>query len=258
VRKVTGSSDTVLGIDTSTTACSAAVLVGGALRASCFEQMARGQAERLNPMIAEVMREAGIGFDALGLIAVTVGPGAFTGLRIGLACARGLSLGTGVPLAGISSFDALAAAVPDDERDGRQLMICVDAKRRDVFIQAYDDLRQPLGAPGALAPEGAAAAFARGRWLIAGDGAAQLRAGLAKAELAQDDAGGKGPGENADARIRFSAAILPPDARYVASIGAAAGADAIPPRPVYIRPPDVRLPNARPPAAGRPDEPGRR
>ncbi len=229
----------VLGLDASTTACSAAVLADGRVVARRFEEMERGQAERLNPMIGEVMAEAGVGFGALDLVAVTTGPGAFTGLRIGLACARALTLATGVPLAGVTTFRALAHAVPDDERgDGRALVVCVNGKRRDVFVQRFAEDGSELDAPGALAPQDAPAFFAKDSFLLAGDGVAQLVAALG-AEA------GPGPGH----RIRLSHALAPPDAAHVAMLAAAAGPDAVPPRPFYIRPPDARLPGARSPKA---------
>ena len=229
----------VLGFDASTTACSAAVLADGRVVARRFEEMERGQAERLNPMIGEVMAEAGVGFGALDLVAVTTGPGAFTGLRIGLACARALTLATGVPLAGVTTFRALAHAVPDDERgDGRALVVCVNGKRRDVFVQRFADGRQRVGRARRACAAGRARFLRQGRFLLAGDGVAQLAAALG-AEA------GPGPGH----RIRLSHALAPPDAAHVAMLAAAAGPDAVPPRPFYIRPPDARLPGARSPKA---------
>ncbi len=228
----------VLGLDTSTTACSAAVLMNGSVKAARFEEMMHGQAERLNPMIAEVMTEAGVSFGRLGLIAVTVGPGAFTGLRIGLACARAIGLATGIPLVGISTFDALAAAVPADERAGREMIICVNGKRRDAFVQRFDESLTPVGEPGALAPGDALRTFGGPRLLIAGDGVALLRPAFNSPGPGEKD----DVGEGVDARIRFSSATRPPDARHVAAIGAHRGPSALPPRPVYIRPPDAHLP----------------
>jgi len=224
-----------LGLDTSTTACSAAVLRGDRIVAARFEIMERGQAERLNPMVSEVMAEAGLAFADLSLVAVTVGPGAFTGLRIGLACARAIALAAGVPLAGVTTFGALARAIPESERAGRDILVCVDGKRRDVFVQRFDPALTPRGVPGALDPDAAAAGLRTGAHLIAGDGAARLREVLE----ATGDAG-----DGATARLRFSRAAAPPDARHVAALGRAAGPSPVPPRPFYIRPPDARLPTA--------------
>lgn len=227
----------VLGLDASTTACSAAVVVDGRVVTHRFEEMERGQAERLNPMIGEVMAEAGVAFQNLGLVAVTTGPGAFTGLRIGIACARAIALAADVPLAGVTTFEALAHAVPAEERrDGggsRTLVVCVNGKRRDVFVQRYDAAGAVLGAAGALAPGDARVALATGRLLLAGDGVGPIAAAL-----------GGDAGTGADQRIRVSRALSPPDAVHVALIAATAGAAASPPRPFYIRPPDARLPGA--------------
>jgi tRNA threonylcarbamoyladenosine biosynthesis protein TsaB len=226
----------VLGLDTSTTACSVALMVNGDVVAHRFEEMSRGQAERLNPMSAEVMADAGRGFHDLDLIAVSTGPGAFTGLRIGLACARALALAADLPVAGVTTFAALARAVPDGERSGRALAVCVNARRRDVFAQLFDDALVPAGAPRSLTPEEAVDTFADGRFLLAGDGVGQI----ADALVAAGDAGA-----DAAARVRFSSALGPPDARHVAFLGAAAGPSDPLPRPFYIRPADARLPGTR-------------
>ncbi len=235
----------VLALDTSTTACSVAVLAEGRLAAHRFEAMVRGQAERLNPMIGEAMAAADLAFRSLDMVAVTTGPGAFTGLRIGIACARAVALACGARLAGITTFDALARAVPADERTDsrRDLIVCVDGKRRDVFAQRYDAALHPRGAPFVLVPAEAASVLAAGRFLLAGDGAPQVAAALA-VRFAADGGYGTAP----ESRIRLSAAIRPPDAAHVAVLAAAlaaAGADMEAPRPFYIRPPDVRLPGAR-------------
>ena len=97
----------ILALDAATTACSAALWVDGKIVARRFQAMNRGQAEALLPMVAEVLAEAQM--TKPDLIAVTVGPGAFTGIRIGLAAARGLGLAWNIPVAGISTTLALAA-----------------------------------------------------------------------------------------------------------------------------------------------------
>jgi tRNA threonylcarbamoyladenosine biosynthesis protein TsaB len=230
----------VLGMDTATTACSAALWADGRVLAHRFEAMERGQAERLNPMIGEVMGEAGVEFGDLAGVAVTTGPGAFTGLRIGLAAARAIGLAVAVPVIGVTTFDVLARAVPAEERVGRLLVVAVNGKRRDVFYQVFGPDGVADGPGGALEPGKAAGGLPEGPLLIAGDGAQQLRDGLAACAEAGD-----GP----EARIRFSSALTPPDAGLVAEIGAERldeGADVpVPPRPLYIRPPDARLPQRR-------------
>ncbi len=226
----------ILGLDTATTGCSAALWCDGEILARRFEEMERGQAERLNPMIGEVMAEAKTEFAALDAVGVTVGPGAFTGLRIGLATARALALAASTEVIGLTTFAALARAVPQQERAGRRLLVAVNGKRRDVFVQYCDPEGGPEGEPGALDPNDAPGALPAGPLLIAGDGAPAFRTALADCVAA---------GDGAECRIRFSAATAPPDAALVAELAAesrqSAGAGQHRPvRPVYIRPPDAR------------------
>src|ERR1700694_4222158 len=104
----------VLALDTCLAACQAAVLEGERVLASRSEPMLRGHQERLAPMVREVMDEAGLDFTALDRIAVTVGPGSFTGLRVGRAVAKGLRLALETPVVGIGVLEALAAGAPDE------------------------------------------------------------------------------------------------------------------------------------------------
>src|SRR5690348_6764267 len=142
---------TTLGIDSTGNACSAAIWRGERVVARRFAAMERGQAEALMPMVAAVLDEAALAIETLDLIAVTVGPGAFTGLRIGIAAARGLSLASGVPALGVSSFVAAAAQVPIEERRGRPLVVALDSRRAEFFVATFGIDDAPLGA-GALLP----------------------------------------------------------------------------------------------------------
>jgi tRNA threonylcarbamoyladenosine biosynthesis protein TsaB len=146
------------------------------------EPMERGHQERLATMAAEVMAEGGLGFSELTKIAVTVGPGSFTGLRVGLAFAKGLQLATGAPLAGIGTLAALAASVGPHHRCAG----VIDARRGMVYLQAFADGR-PLGEADAVSAVDAAgrlAAIAAGRWRVAGPGA-KLLAGADNIELVE-------------------------------------------------------------------------
>lgn len=216
----------VLAFDSSTAACSAAVWRDGTVLARRFAAMARGQSEALVPMIAAVMDEAGLDYGALDVIGVTVGPGAFTGVRIGLATARAMGLAAGKPVAGVLTTDAIAHNVPQAERAGRTVLVAIDAKRADVFVQAFDDALAPLGPADGRLPE-AVGALAVGPLLVVGDGAPRVLPHLAGAIP--------------------SAAPGVPDAAVVAGLVAARWPEkALPAEPVYLRPPDVTLPGARP------------
>ena len=122
----------LLAIDTAMAACSAAVLEEGAdlPRAAACVAMERGHAEALAPMVAEAMAKARLGFRDLDRIAVTIGPGTFTGVRIGLALARGLGLALAVPVIGIETLTAIAANEP---ADGLPLLVAADARREEVY-----------------------------------------------------------------------------------------------------------------------------
>lgn len=223
----------VLAFDSSGAACSAAIRDGeGRLLARRFQPLARGHAELLMPMLRDVMAEAGLAFSGLDLIAVTTGPGSFTGIRIGLAAARGLALASALPLLGVTAFEAIAAAVPPAERRGGALIVAIDSRRGDLFIQPFAADGAALSAPAALAPAALADAAPAGLLVLAGDGAARARDALAalgrSALLAR--AGG------------------PPDAADIAGLALARwhpGTLPALPLPLYLRSPDVTMPGLR-------------
>ena len=231
----------LLAFDTAGTACSAAVWRGGAIRARRFEIMSRGQSERLVPMIEAVMSEAGIAYPALDAIAVTRGPGGFTGVRIGLATARALALACARPVIGVSNFEAVAAAVPEDERRGRSLAVVIDAKRSDLYVQAFGAVPgegglAPVTEAQAIAPANLDAILPAGPLLLAGDAVEAARGAL---EVAGRD-------------VMAAAAPGQADAGWVAALAAGQPlpeAGAPPPEPIYLRGPDVTL--ARPAGTGR-------
>ena len=206
----------VLGLDTCLNACSVAVLDGDRVLASRSDVMARGHQERLAPMVQAAMADAGLAFDRLERIGATVGPGSFTGLRVGVAFAKGLASALGRPAIGIGTLEALAS-----EASGL-VAAAIDARRDQIYLQIFED-GAPLMAPDVLSLGTAAArlaelTLARPLTLI-GSGAPLL------ADAA--------PG----------AAILMPegcDARQVARLAAARPVTAI--RPLYLRAPDARLP----------------
>ena len=165
----------ILAFDSSGSGCAAAVLSGERVLAQESAAMLRGQAEHLVPMIARVMKAAGLGFGALDLIAVTLGPGAFTGVRIGIATAQGLALSTGVPALGLGSFDAVVASVPDALLAGRALLVAIESRREELFLQAFDATRKPIGEGALVAAENWGTAAPAGPLVLAGDGGERLR-----------------------------------------------------------------------------------
>jgi tRNA threonylcarbamoyl adenosine modification protein YeaZ len=130
----------ILSFDTSAAHCAAALVSGDQILGAMSEPLLKGQAERLIPMLEEVLEGAGKSWGDLDLIAVGIGPGNFTGVRIAVSTARGLALSLGVPAVGVSVFEALAF-----DTKGR-VTIARDARRGMVFSQAFED-GTPIGEP---------------------------------------------------------------------------------------------------------------
>lgn len=170
----------ILAFDTCLDACSAAVrsVSAGTLAAAC-EPMPTGQAERLVPMISEVMAAAGVTFADIGRIAVTVGPGTFTGTRISIAAARALALAADVPVVPASSLAVIAEqAVRHLPKAPRvdSIAVALDARRSQIYWQrfALSGGLAPLCEPQVLSPDMAALQIADGPCLIAGSGAGMV------------------------------------------------------------------------------------
>lgn len=200
----------ILALDTCLAACSAAVIDGERVLAAACEPMQRGHQERLAVMVQEVM--GGLSFTDLDRIGVTVGPGSFTGLRVGVAFAKGLSAALGKPCVGVGSLEALAA-----ERPGF-VVAAVDARRDQVYVQAFRD-GAALMEPAALHADDAIAQIARLGTpdLIVGTGALLL-AGA------------------------FNAATDPDAVPAPAALARLAARTNTPARPIYLRAPDAKLP----------------
>lgn len=139
----------VLGIDTATEACSAALLVDGEVFER-YEVLGRGHAERLLPMVQEILAEAGTALAAIDAVAFGRGPGGFTGLRIAAGVAQGLAFGAGLPVVPVSDLVALAARAAR-LRGARHVLACLDARMAEVYWAAFDCLDPD--APVALTPE---------------------------------------------------------------------------------------------------------
>ncbi len=228
----------MLAFDTTGRGCSAALLDGsGAVLAHrTAAELERGHAERLMPMLREVLEETKVAVGALGLIAVTTGPGAFTGIRIGLAAAHGLALASGVALRGVTSFAAVAAAIDPEERADRPLLVAIDSRRVDIFVQHFA-ADGTASAPAVLPPAALADWVPPGELALAGDAAEAAAAALRAAGRA----------------VVLSPRLGPPDAAHVGRAALAAwraGEPGVPPQPFYLRAPAVTLP--RQPAAASP------
>ncbi|MEQ8505487.1 MAG: tRNA (adenosine(37)-N6)-threonylcarbamoyltransferase complex dimerization subunit type 1 TsaB [Rhodospirillales bacterium] len=218
----------LLAFDTATTGCSAAVFVGGRLASRRAAAMARGQSEALMPMIADVLDEAGCAYADLDALAVTMGPGAFTGLRIGLAAARGLALGLNIPCAGVTTLEAVARALPAGAGKGRHVLVALDSKRADLYAQVFNDKLEPVTDPAAIMAESLAGFCPAGPLVIMGDAAGNAADALAAAGRKASCA--EAPGV--------------PDAVRVGEIALARALPAVgdAPAPIYLRPPDAVRP----------------
>ncbi|WP_374621463.1 tRNA (adenosine(37)-N6)-threonylcarbamoyltransferase complex dimerization subunit type 1 TsaB [Devosia sp.] len=131
----------LLAIDTAATRLQLALLVGEAAD-TLVEDMAQGQAERIFPALAELLGRNRLAYADLKRIAVTTGPGSFTGLRIGLSAARGLGLALGVPVIGVPTLLALSLAA-----QCRPAAVLIDARREEAYFQAFSGPAIPIGQP---------------------------------------------------------------------------------------------------------------
>jgi tRNA threonylcarbamoyladenosine biosynthesis protein TsaB len=206
----------VLGLDTCLNTCSVAVLEDGRVLAHVSEPMARGHQERLAPMAREVMTEAGLAFQGLDRIGVTIGPGSFTGLRVGVAFAKGLALALDRPAVGIGVLEAMAADLPG------LVFPAIDARRGQLYLQAFEN------GHALMAPDALTAGVAAARVLELGLGRPFTLVGSGAALLA---------GVSPFARILEAQGA---DARTVARL--AAGRAPTPLKPLYLRAPDAKLP----------------
>jgi len=138
----------VLGIETSTRRGSVAAVEGGVTLASLAHEEPSAHAERVLALVERLLSEVGWSRSSIERIAVGIGPGSFTGLRVGIALAQGMALGLGRPIVGVGSLAALASVAPATER--RTRVPVLDARRGELFVAAYDATGRELLAPNAV------------------------------------------------------------------------------------------------------------
>lgn len=219
----------VLAIDTALAACSAAVLdtVYGGIVAGESLPMTRGHAEALMPLVQRVMNEATLAFSDIDRIAVTTGPGSFTGLRVGIAAARGIALAAGKPIVGLTTLSAYAAPVMAAD-DNYPVVAAIDARHAQVYLQIFGPGGRTLTAPRLAPLREAAQAAGAAPCCIVGSAA-----DLVAAAMSADDA--------APVAVDDRAA---PDIGWVARMGAVLPEGQSPPKPQYLRAPDAQPQNA--------------
>ncbi len=209
----------LLAIDTALEACSALVLdTAQGVLADESLPMARGHAEALMPQIARVMAKANLDFAALDRIAVTVGPGSFTGLRVGVSAARGLALAAHKPAVGVTTLLALAIPLILGG-DSTPVVAAIDARHDQAYIQAFAAGGRELSAARIGPLESAFEGVPDGPVRLVGSASRKIAALALRDTLVED---------------RDT-----PDIFWVASLGATAPVDA-PPKPLYLRAPDAR------------------
>ena len=210
----------LLAIDTALAACSAAIYdtrIG--LIAAQSRLMARGHAEALMPLVQDLMTKAKARFSDFDRIAVTVGPGSFTGLRVGVAAARGLALAAKLPAVGVTTLAAFAAPY---RAEPMPTLAAVDARHDHVYMQVFNTGREP-DPPRLATLQDAVDAISRAPHRIVGNAASLVAAAM--------------PASQAPARIEPSEA---PDILWVARAGAESPLHDAEPRPFYLRAPDAK------------------
>ncbi|MDX1580392.1 MAG: tRNA (adenosine(37)-N6)-threonylcarbamoyltransferase complex dimerization subunit type 1 TsaB, partial [Alphaproteobacteria bacterium] len=223
----------LLAFDTALGPGSVAVWQDGRILGFGAETTRKALAEELVPLIETVLAEAGTGYAELDRLAVTVGPGTFTGLRVGLATARGLALATGLPLVGLSTLEVLAWPARPQLGEGDIVIASIDARRGELFQQAFrktagrlEPLAPPLAYPVERAADVRPASSDAAKIYCLGSGAELL---IQNVGVAAKDWQRLGGFDEVDARALAEQASL-------------AELSPSPPEPLYLREPDAKLP----------------
>jgi len=212
----------LLAFDTALEACSVGVTTDAGASFLRSEEVGRGHQERLFPMIAAVMAEAGIGFDDLDRIAVTVGPGSFTGIRVGIAAARGFALVTGAPVVGVTTL-AVHAESAAGQLGGRPLMTVLPARADRLYAQLFGPDLSPRDDPRLARLADLAAEAEEAGAMLAGSGAEAVAAAI-----------------GVDAGTRIIHRRSAPDIAALLRLTRRAPPPQESPRPLYLSSPDAR------------------
>ena len=214
----------ILAIDTALDACAACVATDASddLLAEESLPLARGHAEALLPLVERVMARVEGGFPSLSRVAVTVGPGSYTGLRVGLSAARAVGLAARIPVVGVTTLSALLA--PQLALNGDDLIVAaIDARHGAVYLQAMSVAEGVVITPRHVGLEAAAGLLSTRRTVLTGSGAPALAAAARAAGLSPE-----------------VAETGAPQIAWIASLGLVADPDQALPRPLYLRGPDAR------------------
>jgi tRNA threonylcarbamoyladenosine biosynthesis protein TsaB len=215
----------ILAIDTALGACSVCVFDGEEQLPVAFEaeEMTTGHAEALMPMIQRVMTRVEGGFASLSRVAVSIGPGSFTGLRIGISAARAIGLAAGIPVVGVSTLSAYAAPLINPSESG-VIAVAIDARHGAVFFQAFTMAGRTIVLPRVLPVKDAGRAIGAGPVRLAGSGAGALAVEAMTLGL-----------KSTLADLRPA-----PDITAIARLGLVADPASAPPKPLYLRAPSAQ------------------
>jgi tRNA threonylcarbamoyladenosine biosynthesis protein TsaB len=214
----------LLALDTSLARCSVALGEAGRLRAARGVPLAQGHAERLLPMVQAALADAGWRYPDLDALAVTVGPGSFTGVRIGLAAIRGMALALRRPVIGLPTLQVLAAQAR--ARPEETVLALIDARRSEIYAQAFDAGLRPLQGPSLWPLDALPRMLPPGPLVAVGSGILVA-------------------GERLGAARRAVPATAPEAAAMIGIVHRLGLTGGAPPAPVYLRRPDARLPAQR-------------
>lgn len=168
----------ILALDSAVNGCGVCVYDGEkAVRlAKSVEPMMRGQAEALIPLVEDVIIQSGIDFSAIDLIATTIGPGTFSGLRVGLSAAKSYALALEKPLYGFSTLEVIALNYANNVSGGVNICVLIESKRQDFYFQLFDHQAKPLSEPRALSGADVAGILKQCSYHIIGDGCGRFMA----------------------------------------------------------------------------------